>query len=145
MINRFGLGEVKFVLYARGQYDAVELGRESVSMRAERYPGGGHTDLGVSGDDVVNKPLQLMVGLFDVDTSRLDPVALLCKLVETLLATSRDDHGWLRLEVVNGKSKGTTQASGGTDDEDTFSILDSNHGVKAVGQRAVRKDQMSAG
>ncbi len=77
--------------------------------------------------DTVHELLQLVVGGIDVDTSSLDSLAMLRKLVETFLTATRDDDRRLAVETVYRERECSTDAGGRTDDENTLRVLDACH------------------
>lgn len=63
----------------------------------------------------------------DIQLHRADVRSFRRQFVEAILTPSGNDDSGLIREVVNGKSKRTSDASCGTDDEDTSECVDARH------------------
>jgi hypothetical protein len=92
----------------------------------------------VSVDNLLDRRLESVAFWKDVKSDTLESSCGMMssnKFFESFLAAPADNDGWLRREIQNCKSKGTTYPRSGSNDQDALTIVDARHdgGASFVG------------
>lgn len=93
-----------------------------------------HTYVWVLRQSVLNEVLERFFARRYIDTSCLDPLALLRYLVKSLLTAPSDDHSRLGVKAVESEGKVASNARGSTENENAFRSFDTWHGEKMFRQ-----------
>lgn len=83
---------------------------------------------------VLNELLERIFARRYIDTSCLDPLALLRYLVKSLLTAPSDDHSRLGVKAVESEGEVASDAGGSPENENALRIFDTWHSGSTVRQ-----------
>lgn len=83
---------------------------------------------------VLNELLERIFARRYIDTSCLDPLALLRYLIKSLLTAPSDDHSRLGVKAVESEGEVPSDAGGSPENENAFGIFDTWHSGSPVRQ-----------